>query len=51
MIPSDAPDELESTRLRKAMHFLAELGEALAMCVTGHLPHRDGHLATPDLLA
>ncbi|TFG86704.1 MAG: hypothetical protein E4H17_03970, partial [Gemmatimonadales bacterium] len=109
MIPSDAPDELESTRLRKAMHFLAELGAvvasstqlqpildwvvlkttgmlqadegclrlietdsttsqtiirpkshqtasgswppAVAMCVTGYLLHRGGHLATSDLLA
>ena len=109
MIPSDAPDELESARLRKAMHFLAELGavvasstqlqpildwvvlkttgmlkadegclrlieadpttsqtiirpksqqiasgswpRAVAMCVTGYLLHRDGHLATSDLLA
>ena len=30
MIPSDAPDELESERLRKAMHFLAELGAVVA---------------------
>ena len=106
MIPAGAPDELESDRLRKAMHFLAELGEvvasstqlqpildwvvlkttgmlqadegclrlieadpgtsqtiirkslasgswprSVAMCVTGYLLHRDGHLATPDLLA
>jgi serine phosphatase RsbU (regulator of sigma subunit) len=109
VIPSDAPDELESARLRKAMHFLAELGavvasstqlqpildwvvlrttgmlgadegclrlieadsttsqtiirpksqqiasgswpRAVAMSVTGYLLQRDGHLATPDLLA
>jgi sigma-B regulation protein RsbU (phosphoserine phosphatase) len=30
VIPSDAPDELESARLRKAMHFLAELGAVVA---------------------
>ena len=109
MLPSDAPDQLESERLRKTMHFLAELGavvasstqlqpildwvvlkttgmlkadegclrlieadpntsqtivrpksyqiasgswpRAVAMCVTGYLLHRDGHLATSDLLA
>jgi sigma-B regulation protein RsbU (phosphoserine phosphatase) len=109
LIPSDAADELESARLRKAMHFLAELGAVVAsstqlqtildwvvlktagllqadegclrlieadpttsqtiirpkshqlasgswprpvaMCVTGFLLHRDGHLATSDLLA
>jgi len=108
VIPSDAPDELESERLRKAMHFLAELGAvvasstrlqpildwvvlkttgmlhadegclrlieadpttshtiirpksqqlasgswppAVAMCVTGLLLHRGGHVATSDLL-
>ena len=30
MIPSRAPEELEAERLRKAMHFLAELGEVVA---------------------
>jgi phosphoserine phosphatase RsbU/P len=30
VIPSDAPAEFESARLRKAMHFLAELGAVVA---------------------
>jgi hypothetical protein len=30
VIPSDAPDEFESARLRKALHFLAELGAVVA---------------------
>ena len=30
MVPSNAPDELEAERLRKAIHFLAELGEVVA---------------------